>query len=39
MVEFWDKESAAYHSGALLYGFGGYLAGFAGILHESERAK
>ena len=35
MVEFWDKESAAYHSGALLYAFGGYLAGFAGILHES----
>ena len=35
MVEFWDKESAVYHSGALLYAFGGYLAGFVGILHES----
>jgi len=35
MAEFLDKESATYHSGALLYTLAGYLAGFAGILHES----
>ena len=34
MAEFFDRKSATYHSGALLYTFGGYLAGFAGILHE-----
>jgi len=35
MAEFLDKESATYHSGALLYALAGYLVGFAGILHES----
>jgi len=35
MAEFLDKESATYHSGALLYTLAGYLVGFAGILHES----
>ncbi len=35
MAEFMDRRSATYHSGALVYSFGGYLVGFVGILHES----
>ncbi len=33
--EYWDREGALYHSGALAYAVIGYLVGLVGVLHDA----